>query len=799
MRLGRLALCAALFLGVTPARALELVLDQPAPVVAGQPASFRAEVTGAVGAVSYAWSFGDCVSDCSPPVTPDTQPAHVYASVGHYSVGVVATDESGARKGSSAIVTVHGELTPAAPRHSSNILYDPTLKRVWNVNQDNDTVTVSDAAGLAGLFQVGVGEQPRMLALASDGSVWVTNQRSDEIVVLAPDSGAELGRIPLPYASQPHAIAFSPATGLAYVTLFARGSVIEIDPASRSITNEVALGPTPAGIAISHDSRLFITRFLSPEDHGEIWELESQPLRLVRTIELVADAGQDDGNPDTVEDPDSESAGRGVPNYVFQMVISPDGTQGWALAKKDNTARGPQRDGRSMTSDTFARSIVCVIDLETSRERLDRRVDADNRSLPVAVVFSALGDYGYVLFQGNDFVAVYDAYQSSQHIGGVRDAGAAPDGLVLLPDQRLFINGYLSRDLIVYDLSRSIERGDHQLAEPVATLTAADEALDAEVIAGKRIFYNAADTRMNDHGYMSCAVCHYGGLHDGRVWDFTDRGEGLRNTKSLLGNPGTGRLHWSANFDEIQDFERDIRESMGGTGFMSDEQWLMHADDPLGVSSAGVSPELDALAAYVGSLDQVGRSPFRNPDGSYTAAALAGKKTFEASGCQQCHAEPALTDSPGGTLHDVGTLEATSGMRLHGPLTGLDTPTLKGLWQTAPYLHDGRAASLTELFTEHVSFGLAPNTSEQQIAELASYLEELDSEPAPEERPEPGPSGCSLSKRPRRSGTVLILALASFVLVSRARRFSCGNGRAGRHIRTTRAPGRAPSQRRACH
>ncbi len=60
---------------------------------------------------------------------------------------------------------------------------------------------------------------------------------------------------------------------------------------------------------------------------------------------------------------------------------------------------------------------------------------------------------------------------------------------------------------------------------------------------------------------MSCASCHNDGGGDGRVWDLTGMGEGLRNTVSLRGKGGMahGFLHWSANFDEVQDFEGQIR------------------------------------------------------------------------------------------------------------------------------------------------------------------------------------------------------------------------------------------------
>ena len=65
-------------------------------------------------------------------------------------------------------------------------------------------------------------------------------------------------------------------------------------------------------------------------------------------------------------------------------------------------------------------------------------------------------------------------------------------------------------------------------------------------------------------------VRHNEGGGDGRVWDFTNFGEGLRNTINLFGrNADHGNLHWTANFDEVQDFEGQIRDFAGGTGLMT--------------------------------------------------------------------------------------------------------------------------------------------------------------------------------------------------------------------------------------
>jgi hypothetical protein len=228
-------------------------------------------------------------------------------------------------------------------------------------------------------------------------------------------------------------------------------------------------------------------------------------------------------------------------------------------------------------------------------------------------------------------------------------------------------------------------------------------------------------------------------MSDGRVWDFTDRGEGLRNTKSLLGVRGTGqgRVHWSGNMDEIQDFERDIRDSFGGSGFMTDAELDKRkgADglyDTFGAPAAGASRELDALAAYFATFDHAPRSPFRNPDGSFSRDARLGRKVFERAGCPECHAGPDFTDSSlQSPLYDVGTLLPTSGSRLGGPLSGIDTPTLKGLWQSAPYLHDGRAGTLLEIFTTYTKdrMGLVSNLSEVELGQLVRYLQELDDVP----------------------------------------------------------------------
>jgi DNA-binding beta-propeller fold protein YncE len=755
----------ACLLSGTPVLALEIAAQQVVPVAVGEPHSFRIEgVSGAEGDVTYRWNFGDGTI-IGPGAPGEAQ--HTYASAGHYTVIVVATDGNANRTSTSWIQTAHPPLTAQPPSNASSVVFDPSRNRLWNVNQDHESVSVVDATSLTRIAEHAVGSTPRMLARAPDGTIWVTLQGSSEVVVLSPDDGAELARISLPYAAQPHSLAFGPS-GKAYVSLYATGELLEIDAATFQLERRVWLGPTPAAVSVAADGRIFVTRYISPETHGEVWVVLPDSFALVNTIVLQLDPG-----------PDSESTGRGVPNYVSSFIISPDGTQAWVTAKKDDVVRGPQRDGLPMNPDNFVRAIVCVVDMSSEGERLEKRIDVDNRALPTAVAFSPVGDLAYVLLQGSNWVGIFDAYRA-EDLSGIKDIGKAPDGLAFDAQGKLFVNSFLTRELIAYDLAESLASRDHQAPPPLARIASVEhEPLSSQLLLGKQVFYDAADKRMSDVGYMSCAACHIGGQGDGRVWDFTDRGEGLRNTKPLLGAfaPGQGRLHWSANFDEVQDFERDIRESLGGTGFMSEADWLAREPDPFGTPAAGTSPELDALASYLNSFQTVPPSPFRNPDGSFTAAARRGRKIFERAGCPTCHAAPTFSNSEGGELFDVGTLRSTSGHRLGGALNGLDTPTLRGVWQSAPYLHDGRAATLRDVFAiTGDQMGLTSGLSEQELDDLVRYLLELDDVPeteAPELESEgAGAASCSAAGPSESSGSRLWLAVVLSVAVGSLRRRS---------------------------
>jgi chitodextrinase len=187
---------------------------------------------------------------------------------------------------------------------------------------------------------------------------------------------------------------------------------------------------------------------------------------------------------------------------------------------------------------------------------------------------------------------------------------------------------------------------------------------------------------------------------------------------------GHGFLHWSANFDEVQDFEGQIRALAGGTGLMTDAAFSTR-NDPLGTAKAGASADLDALAAYLASLTTFSQTPNRNTDGSLTTLAAQGRTVFQNANCGSCHSGMTFTSSGAATLIDIGTIkQPTSGKRLGGVLSGIDPPTLRDVWATAPYLHDGSAATLAAAVQAHTGI----NLSAGDVNAVVAYLTQIGSE-----------------------------------------------------------------------
>lgn len=668
----------------------------PTPSTPGATVNFSATASDPDGnAIEYRFDFGD--GSAKTAWSTFNSSSHAYAIARHYQVSVQVRDPSGALSSYSRKITVTTAPGGVAPRNSSSVALGASARRIWNVNPDSSTLTAVNADSLSKIWEQSTGARPRSVALASDSTLWVACENADRIDVLNSSTGALITSIGTGYGSAPIAVCASPDGASVYASCSGDGTFRRFSVSGRSQSGALPVGPSPRAIAITGSgSRALITRFISGEHEGSVYDVNlAGAMTLTRTIRLARHFVQD-----------GSASGRGVPNYLAGITITPDNTRAWVVGKKDNTERGTfTSPNLALGQDSTVRAQLVVLDLSANNEATALRMDIDNSESPTAVAFSPLGDYGFIALQGNNQVAVVDylEFMRADTAKGpmTRLATAlAPQGLVFdAATHRLFTQNFMSRSLTTLEMGALLASGNLNVpSTPIATV--ATESLSAAVLHGKQIFYNAADPRMSAEGYISCATCHADGGHDGRTFDFTQRGEGFRNTTDLRGRFGTGHgaVHWTANFDEIQDFENDIRGAFGGTGFMTNADFTA-TSNALGTIKAGRSAALDDLAAYVTSLNaqSLPRSPLRQADGTKTPSALAGEAVFTRENCAACHIPAAaFTDR---TRHNVGTFRASSGQRLGAALDGIDTPTLLGLHATAPYFHDGTARTLAEVFT----------------------------------------------------------------------------------------------------
>ena len=709
------------------------VVSVPAPILSiGTPTAYTVTLPTEGNGWSYAWEFGDGTPGTAYAPTPANH--HVYAAPGVYTVTLLI-------KGPQGQITTHrfnqavvGGTTAGQPNASTSVLVEPAGtsygERLWVVNPDADTVSVFDAATRAKLGEIAVGKAPRTLTyIGARRQVWVTNRDGASLSVIDAATRAVVKTVAMPFASQPWGIVASPTGERLYVTLEATGRLLQLD-AHGAVVADLPVGPNPRHMSVdATGAQVLVSRFISPplpgegtaavqtsvngvQYGGEVLVVNTAPLALRGTVVLR----HSDKSDSTVQ-------GRGIPNYLGAALIAPDGLSAWVPSKQDNIKRGQLRDGLPLDFQNTVRAVSSRIDLRSLAEDAAARIDFDDAGVASAGVFHPSGAYLFTVLEASRHLVVVDP-AGRRELFRV-NTGRAPQGVAVSADGRtLYVANFMDRSVGVYDLANLLDRGQMSLPLVATLSTVGVEKLPAAVLKGKQLFYDAADGRLARDGYMSCAACHNDGGHDGRTWDLTGNGEGLRNTVSLRGRAGAqGPLHWSGNFDEVQDFEAQIRNLAGGTGLMADADFNAGTrHQPLGDAKTGVSADLDALAAYVASLNAVPPSPHRQPDGTLTAAAVAGRAVFAAQ-CASCHGGAAYTHSAAGNLKDVGTLKPTSGQRLGTPLTGIDIPTLRAVWATGPFLHDGSAPTLEAAINAHTRL---PALTAADLAAVSAFVRQID-------------------------------------------------------------------------
>ncbi len=618
---------------------------------------------------------------------------HTYSEPGNYVAVLTVTGEGGLTRSASVRVTAYLAAAVPAPLSSTRLAIDPSRNQAWVPQPETDSITVVD---------LDLGTSQHYDTCRDPQHVFV---RDNKVAVTCEDGGAmwvhdttdptTVREYTLGPGTRPGGVVGRDTRW--WIATAGRGELYTINGNDFEGSR---YGEDLRALAITSSDEVWATRWRSPEFRGEIQTASG-------VLELAIDPG-----------PDSDTGNRGLPNLLDVLLFSPDGATAYVGCNTANNDRGMFRDGNPLTFESTVRATLRVVDVASGEERFESRKQFDNQGRVSAMVLAPLGNWLWVAHPGTGTLQRLDAYTLDIK-GSILGAGNAVTGLAISADgSTLYAHAWLDRELRAFDISNPSRPPELLWSAP----TVASEPLAPSVLQGKILFHSSSDTRMSRHGYLTCATCHPGARDDGRTWDFTDRGEGLRNTITLRGRGGLdmGRLHWSGNFDEVQDFEGDIRHGQGGTGLLSDATFDNdQTASPLGDPKAGLSEPLDALAAYVHSLTELPVSP-------YTSLGN-GSEIFTARGCDSCHQpDTNYTDSNLTTplRHDVRTWSEGSGERLGVPFRDFDTPTLRGVWATPPYLHDGSAPSIEDAIGRHETAGAASLTPQEKVT-LAAWIRTL--------------------------------------------------------------------------
>jgi cytochrome c553 len=260
-----------------------------------------------------------------------------------------------------------------------------------------------------------------------------------------------------------------------------------------------------------------------------------------------------------------------------------------------------------------------------------------------------------------------------------------PRGVVVV-GRVAYTANYFSDTLTAFELDGEYPKAESIPLGPRLPMTAARQGE-----------LNFNDARLCFQGWQSCASCHSDDARvDGLNWDLLNDGIGNpKNNKSLL-----------LAFKTPPAMSTGVRES-AGAAVRAGLTHILFTVQPPAVS--------EALDAYIQLL-----RPVPSPHlvrGRLSLAARRGEKIFHSheAGCAQCHPGPLFTDLQS---YDVGTRGP-----LDAPNDVFDTPTLVEVWRTAPYLHDGSAATLRDVLTKADPKDQHGKTSQLTADELNDLIE----------------------------------------------------------------------------
>lgn len=509
---------------------------------------------------------------------------------------------------------------------------------------------------------IAVPENPSGLVLAPDGKkLFVTGAAPQgRVQVIALESGKIVAAIPVGHT--PLAPQVSPDGKTLYVCNRFNDDISVIDLEAGTQIARIAVVREPVAAVLTPDGTALIVANHLPVGRADADDV-SAVVSLIDTASRTVTA--------TVILPNGSTSLRGV-------CVSPDGAFAYVthiLARYQQPTTQLERGWMN----TNALSIV-----EVKAGKLLATVLLDSGDLgaanPWGITCSADGARLCVAHAGTHEVSVIDRVALHRKIKADTSPDTVADDLAFLVDirrrvhlsgngprgiamvgERICIAEYFSDSIGIIDLrAATTESAPSWPLGPPIPLT--------PIRQGERAFHDAQHCFQH---WQSCASCHPDARTDGLNWDLLNDGLGNpKNTRSML------LAHQTPPSMSLG--IRDSAEMSVRAGFRFIQFTIIEEDVCVAVDK------------YLLHLKPV-PSPWLAADGKPTAQQQRGKALFTSAACALCHVPPLYTNLK---QYDLGIV--TTGMDQDKPL---DTPTLIELWRTAPYLNDGRAATLKDVFS----------------------------------------------------------------------------------------------------
>jgi YVTN family beta-propeller protein len=579
-------------------------------------------------------------------------------------------------------------------------------KSLFIALDDKDEVVEADLASKSVIRRTKVSGAPFGLALDTQGQhLFVACRATDRISVLDTATLREVGAVPV--GMGPVAIAFA-RTKAGDRLVVANSMSDDISVLSVSPLQELSrleAGREPYSVAITPDG----ARALVANRMVGLASVRRTPTSEVTVVDLT--------NARAVRREPLESA------HLSEGICTV-ASRSWALApfvKVRNQVPITQvAKGWVMSSGL---GIVDLMSGGVFQLPLDEANDyfAD----PSGITVDASGKRAFVASGGSDVVTVLDLDRMAAWLAkadpnttkqAIYDLSLSPEYLVArVPTRRnprqlaLGLDGQVL--CVAERLADSILLVDTQTLRASGRIELGDGSGNDDAIRrGERVFTSAAYTFQHQ---FSCRSCHPDGHVDGINYDFDGDGIGdnLLDNRSLMGVAGTGPFKWNGKNPTL--------EVQCGPRFAK----VLMRTDPIPPDA------LRDLTTFIKSLppSRVGHSA----DGRLTPAQERGRAIFFATRtpdgkpiprerrCNTCHRPPLYTLRLPFNVGTKGPLDTTE---------AFDTPHLLGIAASAPYLHDGRAQSLEELWTLYNTndlHGVSSYMNKIQLNDLVQFLKTL--------------------------------------------------------------------------